>query len=253
MRIIVLDTETNGLPANRYISYTNTKVWPAIVQVAWEVWDIRFDGAAEPMQLRKTSLLVKPPTDLVWNEESAAIHGISRETAEAKGVPARDALLLLAADCRECDLAVIHNLAFDKNILWSAAHRLEEPELAAPIWWPKHELCTMLGTAAICKIPSTAKKANPADPYKWPRLDELWAYLFPETPAPQGLHDAGVDVGVLVRCFLELHRRRVLALPDIADRPLPSPLPAAAAPATAAAPESRFDRFWRTVLRFFDL
>jgi DNA polymerase III epsilon subunit-like protein len=243
MRAIIVDTETNGLPANRYIPYTKTENWPAIVQIAWEVWD--FQSKDDGVKLWNTSFLVKPPADLVWNEESAAIHGISRAVAERDGVAPEVAITALAAECRECDIIVIHNLAFDRNIIWAAAHRTTDPTIAAETWWPKHELCTMLGTVGICCIPSTSKFANAKDPYKWPRLEELWTFLFPGVAAPQGLHDAGIDVRCLATCFAELYRRGVLNLPDFPTRPRP-PMPVPVV-------ESRFERFFRRVLSFFEL
>jgi DNA polymerase-3 subunit epsilon len=210
MRILFLDTETNGLPINRHAPYTDVANWPAIIQIAWQVWDTSPDSTRPPVPLQIVSMILKPASDLVWNAESEAIHRISRETAERVGVPARNAIKLLSADAKECDLVVIHNLAFDKPVLFAAAIRagLEKPER----WWPRQELCFMLATKPICRIPSTSKYATPADPYKWPRLSEVWAYLFPDQSAPTDLHDAGADVTCLVNCFHELHRRRLVRL-----------------------------------------
>jgi len=63
MRVLFLDTETNGLPQNRYAPYTMIGVWPSLCQIAWQVWDMdsraAAAGAADPVpqtcELRYTS------------------------------------------------------------------------------------------------------------------------------------------------------------------------------------------------------
>lgn len=70
----------------------------------------------------------------------------------------------------------------------------------------------MLETVAICKIP--AKYPKPHDPYKWPKLAEVWATLFPSEPVPTGLHNARQDVAVMVACFHTLLERRLLVLEE---------------------------------------
>jgi DNA polymerase-3 subunit epsilon len=212
MRVLFLDTETNGLPQNRYAPYTETKNWPAIVQIAWQVWDI---GATHWIQ--KVNTLVKPTADMVWSDEAAAIHRISRDAAESKGVVWGCVLRWLLEDCADVDLVVAHNLSFDKAVLWSAAlresQRQKDPSLLPEQWWPPHELCTMRQTTHLCKIPSAYPK--PHDPYKWPRLSELWKTLFPTKPIPVDLHDADKDVECLALCFQALVDRRLVPLPTI--------------------------------------
>lgn len=211
MRILFLDTETNGLPKNRYASYTVANVWPELVQVAWQVVD--FSVPATPVPLYTSSFLVKPEPGQVWNEESAAIHGFTESEAK-QGASAAAVLRSLINDASECDLVVAHNVGFDKPVLLAATVRAG----LNPCWWPKHEICTMLGTKDVCKIPSTSKWATTADPYKWPKLAELWQILFPTSAIPENLHDARQDVAVLVTCFQELVRRNLLVLPILPRR-----------------------------------
>ena len=217
MRILFLDTETNGLPKNRYAPFTMTAAWPTLVQVAWEVWE--FSDTQSYVKLQQASFLIQPEGE--WSEEAAAIHGITQAQAEA-GVSSRHALRILAEDAAECQMVVAHNLAFDKPVLLAATLRAN----LNPRWWPLHELCTMKATKEICKIPSTSKWAA-EDPYKWPRLSELWTTLWPTRPVPTNLHNAAEDVAVLVTCFQELLRRNLLVLPI---------------------PECRFVSFFRDVL-----
>ncbi len=212
MRILFLDTETNGLPKNRYAPYTYPGAWPAIVQIAWQVWDFKEEDV--PICLQSTCLLVKPEKDVVWDKESEAIHTISREMAEQGLEPAK-VLALLTTDARTTDMCIIHNMAFDKPVIWAFSHRLGVDPLQ---WWPKKDMCSMLETVGICKIPSTSKYATVKDPYKWPRLEELYKSLFPTRPPLVGLHDARKDVDCLVECVAELQRRRLVRFPVFPER-----------------------------------
>jgi hypothetical protein len=72
----------------------------------------------------------------------------------------------------------------------------------------------MLETVAFCKIPSTSKFATAKDPYKWPKLAEVWQTLYPTSPVPANLHNARNDVALLVSCFRELVQRRIITLPS---------------------------------------
>jgi hypothetical protein len=77
MRILFLDTETNGLPKNRYAPYTMTEAWPTLVQIAWQVVDFPADPTIKPAPLYVSSFLVKPEAGMVWSTEAEAIHKIT--------------------------------------------------------------------------------------------------------------------------------------------------------------------------------
>ncbi len=210
MRILFLDTETNGLPKNRFASYTMTAAWPALAQVAWQVWDFQQIPPLTPIPIAESSLLVQPAEGTAWSAEAAAIHGITEAVARSEGWPVDRVLLALAEDAADCDMVVAHNLGFDKPVLWAAAHKAG---MHPADWWPKKELCTMLETVGYCKIPSTSKFATAKDPYKWPKLAEVWQTLYPTSPVPANLHNARNDVALLVSCFTELVQRLIITLP----------------------------------------
>lgn len=232
MRILFFDTETNGLPYNRYLPPTHLKNWPHILQIAWQMWD----GA---VLVTATSALVKPAADLVWSFEAEAVHGIQKEELEREGRSVEAVLELFKTDVLAADLLVAHNLSFDKNVIWAAALRTQRADLAPATWWPtSREFCTLRPMTTICKIPSphaaknTAK--NPQDPYKWPKLAEVWSWLWPTRPLPAHLHNAAADVECLVACWRELVQRRLLVLPSAV---------------LEAATDRFFDRFARLVER----
>jgi DNA polymerase-3 subunit epsilon len=205
MRFLFFDTETNGLPSNRAKDYTEVRAWPHILQIAWQVWEIQ--GSLQRLITSK-NILVKPQSTMVWNEESATIHKIKREDLAAHGISLQKMLESFYQDAKDVDCIVAHNLGYDKPVLWAEFHRWVlsgRGDRAPHEWWPEKELCTMMDTRSLCKIPS--KKKDPKDPYKWPRLSELFQTLFVGQPIPDNLHDASQDVDVLVSCFLELLRR----------------------------------------------
>lgn len=207
VRILFFDTETNGIPANRWIPPAQHKHWPHILQIAWEMWDIQDTSAA---LVTKTSLLLHPPADMIWSAEAAKVHGLTLRLLRQLGVPAEQALTWFAEDAKGADQVVAHNLDFDKKVVWAAAARTGLPTLVNPnTWWPATEICSMLVTKDICRIPAqpTDKCPVPKDPYKWPRLTEVWRWLWPARPLPANLHDAGADVRCLATCWSELGLR----------------------------------------------
>jgi DNA polymerase-3 subunit epsilon len=215
MRILFIDTETNGLPKNRYAPYTMTDAWPMIVQIAWKVVEFSMKPNTHPVPLYTSSFLIKPEKGMQWSAEAEAIHRITENQVARDGVTIEAALRSLINDAMECDVIVAHNIGFDKPTLLAATVRAN----LNPRWWPKREICTMLVTKDICKIPSTSKYATAADPYKWPKLAEVWKTLFPTSALPEDLHNAAQDVAALVTCFQALVDRDLLVLPSVPERP----------------------------------
>ncbi len=207
MRVLLFDTETNGLPKAWKASPYDTKNWPNIISLAWQVWEVTTSGAT---QLDAGSHLVCPPTDVEWNAESETIHKISQAKARAEGRPPHEVFASFMNLVRGVHLIVAHNMNFDKTVLLAEIIRLN-PRMVMD-WWPRFEYCTCDNTKTLCRLPSQQKKPNPKDPYKRPKLVELFKHLFPERVADFAFHSAEGDVQCLVECFLELVRRGHLPL-----------------------------------------
>ena len=77
MRVLFFDTETNGLPWNKFASYKNVENWPRILQIAWQVWD--FADKRRPICIQSVNTLLQPDPDMKWDEKAATIHRISLE------------------------------------------------------------------------------------------------------------------------------------------------------------------------------
>ncbi len=191
---LVFDCETTGLPVRRNISYRDVDGWPRLVQLAWAVFDPwgRLEGAR--------SRIVRPQ-GFVIPEASALIHGISQERALAEGEPASDVLAAFVRDLDEpLDAIIAHNLDYDRSVTGAELLRagLESRLFDRPGY------CTMKGTTDLVRLPG---------PYgfKWPKLDELHAFLF--GASYEGAHDAARDVEACARCFFELRRRGHIPCP----------------------------------------
>ena len=204
MRILFFDTETNGLPSIRNAHPNAIDVWPSVVQIAWQVVEWTKDKDREVRILESSCFIVQPDDAMRWSEDSARIHGITKEMALKDGTPRSVVFPLIHALLGSCDCIIAHNLAFDKPVLTCELIRQGFSPTFPPL-----EYCTMEKTKALCKLPTPFSR--PSDPYKFPKLAELYAYLF---GSADGIlfHSAEVDVECLVRCFQELVKRGFIDL-----------------------------------------
>ena len=203
-RLFFFDTETNGLPANYKAPPNNTGNWPEIVSMAWTVWTV---DKGVWTQTSSESYIVLPPEGIIWNAEAERIHGISKEKARLEGIPVKTVLEKAQSELRQATHIFAHNLAFDKSVLLASMFR----NTGTAKWSFGKEICTMLATVSICKIPSTSSYATVADPYKWPKLQELHHFLFKKEW--EGIaHDALSDVQCMQTCYRELVVRGCLTV-----------------------------------------
>lgn len=167
--------------------------------------EVKDDGVYEVVDSRS---LILNPGEIVWNAESAAIHGITPDRVQSEGVSSAEALNQFKQILQQADILIAHNLAFDKSVLRAEYYRLHSSE--AFDWWPAYEYCTMEATKHLCKLPfPNGRGGRPNDPYKLPKLVELHTYLF-GGPGDYVFHDALQDVKCTVACFQEMLRRRLV-------------------------------------------
>lgn len=200
VKVLLLDTETNGLPKNRQAPVSMTEAWPAILQLSWVTYTITGRTMHQDSQ-RDIGVALDP--SIPWDTGAARIHGIT-ETEARTGTPAVRALAELAAALRTVDVIVAHNLAFDKPVIRAAGYRV--PELRQ--LWPagKAEFCTMRETRDLLQLPSPN---DPLGRFKPPRLNELYAWLYGHVYDISGatLHSARSDTHCLAQCLAGLLRR----------------------------------------------
>ena len=203
-RLFFFDTETNGLPQNYKAPPTQIGNWPEILSIAWEVWTLK-----EGVWTQETSeaYLIQPPEGLIWNKEAEHVHGISYVKARSEGRPIKTILEKVYTELQKATHVIAHNLAFDKSVFLASMIR----HFGAGRWTGAKDVCTMMKTIPICKIVSTSPYATAAEPYKWPRLQELYQFLFKKEWEGTA-HDALSDVQCMRTCYRELVTRGCLAV-----------------------------------------
>jgi DNA polymerase-3 subunit alpha len=170
-KILILDTETTGLPPRNTNPAMYTK-WDMcrVVQIAWHIYDQH--GNLE----EKVCMLVKPTFQIP--ESSTAIHGITQEMAEKEGVPMWKVLDMLGARLPRISHLVAHNLEFDRKVILSEMARYNDMEMYN-VFNSVTGVCTML--------------TNTLPGQRWPKLVDLYKRLFEREPEGR-LHQADTDV-----------------------------------------------------------
>lgn len=209
IRILFVDTETNGLPKNSYAPPSEHTAWPAILQISWIICTLSEDG--EFTLVDNKHYHVALPPEISWDAGAAAVHRMVEADAR-HGAAAGDVLTRFAHALATCQAVVAHNLQFDKSVIRAAGHRVSERlGHLAPLrfLWPTdiQEFCTMQQTRDVVRIPSRHPEAR--HPFKVPRLSELFTFLYGKSYDVSGaeFHSAACDVDCLVQCFWGLVER----------------------------------------------
>ena len=193
MRTLIFDTETTGLPPKN--TPTNqTDKWPHIVQLSWVIYNDETNQIEE-----ESDNIISLGTHIRISAESTAIHGISSELSRARGIPIEVALFDFKRAANRCGKLVAHNLEFDKNMLSVEFYRAR----IFNVVFPPTEYCTMKQGTPICKLVKIWTDGSTS--FKYPKLVELYYALFGgDAPAPEGLHNAKVDVELCLKCYVKM-------------------------------------------------
>ena len=193
MRVLIFDTETTGLPP-RNTPTNKTDKWPHVVQLSWVIYNDETKQVEE-----EYDNIISLGTHIPISPESTAIHRITSEISRARGVPIEVALFDFKHAANRCGKMVAHNLEFDKNMLVVELHR----NMMFHTVFPPVEYCTMKNGDAICKLVKVWDDGRTS--FKYPKLVELYYSLFgADAPAPEGLHNAKVDVDVCMKCYVKM-------------------------------------------------
>lgn len=207
MRIVFIDLETTGLPKqltfDEYYCYTKSKYYDSsrIVQIAIVICDFS-TISMECKQLATYNYIVKPDGFEINNSH---IHKIDTKLAISNGTPFSTIIEKIAPDLFACDVMIAHNILFDRNIFLSELHRYKFNNLIYKINSMKY-FCTSRGCAAVTKIRYNANK------FKQPKLSELYKFLFKKNIIVT--HNALDDTNILVECFIELCKTKILKYID---------------------------------------
>ena len=188
---LFFDVETTGLPPRKanpetYEQYNSCRV----ISIAWVLRDKK--------TVYSQRYAVTDPG--IPDEKIGAefVHGISREIVDAYGEDISVVLTNFVKDMTRSDKIVAHNLEFDKSVLSAELFRIGLVDEARRLMNFKN-LCTMKSTTNLVKIP------NAYGSFKWPKLEELYKFLFGHVF--ENAHHAMCDVDALVACYYRLVER----------------------------------------------
>jgi DNA polymerase III epsilon subunit-like protein len=194
MRVIIFDTETNGLiPKDKNIVTENLDKMPYIVQLSF----ILFDTNSMRIVVEH-DFIIQVPENIEISDESAKIHGISKQISRVNGVSIQDALSNFQICLNKADVVIAHNITFDIDMI--AIESLRNQMDVRKDFIRKINYCTMKRTVNLCKIVAVNKKDVAY--YKYPTLTQLHEYLFDETPL--GTHNSMADVYICLRCYYKI-------------------------------------------------
>ena len=159
---LVFDTETTGLPLNWKAPLTDFNNWPRLVQLAWQIHDIK--GSL----LEVKNYIVKPE-DFTIPYNAEKIHGISTQRALDDGLSIKEVLNFFIDDLSKADYIIGHNISFDNSIVGCEFLRLNMANLLID----KISIDTKNESTNFCQLPG-----GRGGKYKWPNLSELYYKLF---------------------------------------------------------------------------
>lgn len=203
MKVVIFDTETTGLPKmslSKTPQIEDSLKYPHIVQFSYVVFD-----TSNNTIIKIYDKVIGIPADIEISKESIALHHITREIIDAQGIQIEEALLEFLTDFAEADMVVGHNIQFDNNMVIMELRRnihIFEEELIAHYQTSDKFYCTMKNSIELCAIKVCYK--NSTKTYnKFPKLVELYAFLFRQTPTK--LHNSLNDVIICLRCFCKIY------------------------------------------------
>lgn len=189
MKVLVFDTETNGLPESKSESIFNTEKFPYIMQISYILFDTDNFSTIQTGDKYVNNVELK--------EESFAINKITQEMID-KGENIKIVLDDFIKIVKQCDILVAHNYNFDKRIVMVECFRNKLFYKFNHILKQKQYYCTMRNSKEICKIPSIYKIGD----YKLPKLIELHESLFSEKIISDKLHNSLVDCIFTLKCYI---------------------------------------------------
>ena len=232
IKILVLDTETTGLPPkmpgsnwNERHTFDNSLLkpegvetswkpmldkWPSIIQLSYILYDTE-----SPKSAKIFNKYIDIPDNIVISKGSLNVHHITREKIASAPSENRatiqEALNEFLDDVKLADVVVGHNVQFDRKMIVAELLRLSAeanlPQIQDMMVDSNFE-CTMIQTTPICALPYkqnyTDNKTGEAKFFykiKSPKLSEAYTHFFKYAPTGESLHDALVDVVVCLRIF----------------------------------------------------
>jgi DNA polymerase-3 subunit alpha len=195
---LIFDTETTGLPRNYNAPLSDSDNWPRVVQIAWQLHDVKGN------LISANSIIVKP-NGFTIPFNAAQVHGISTERALAEGHDLQAVMNEFVEVVKQTKYLCGHNIEFDLSIVGAEFIRLGMSDFFAgkPVIDTKNDDVT-----EFCAIPG-----GRGGKYKWPKLEELYVKLFNQ--GFEAAHNAAFDVQATAKAFFELLKRNILKVSEL--------------------------------------
>ena len=193
MKILIFDTETNGLPQlsdlRKYYHGKNLKYYEnsRLIEIGYKIFDFKSEQV-----FVEYNELVKPDGFLI-SEKISKIHGITHEKASSEGININRALDDFCRAIQFADVVLAYNVDFDINVVLSEAYRYNNRNLI-------NALKSKITTGKInCVMKIAKEKLN----LRNIKLEKLYNQFFPNEKYVQ-THRAIEDVELTIKCFLKL-------------------------------------------------
>jgi len=195
---LIFDTETTGLPRNYNAPLSDSDNWPRVVQIAWQLHDVKGN------LISANSIIVKP-NGFTIPFNAAQVHGITTERALAEGHDLQAVMNEFVEAVKQTKYLCGHNIEFDLSIVGAEFIRLGMSDFFAgkPVIDTKNDDVT-----EFCAIPG-----GRGGKYKWPKLEELYVKLFNQ--GFEAAHNAAFDVQATAKAFFELLKRNILKVSEL--------------------------------------
>ena len=146
----------------------------------------------------QVSLLIHNENGRTMSPNAEKVHGISQADCEAFGVPLTTAVKLFQDACALADCIVAHNINFDRTVLETSFHRVQqqEQEQPPPFFNTIPQICTMEHCTDILQLPGLYDNR-----YKWPSLEESYRHFTGSDDGIQNAHDALADAEACLTVF----------------------------------------------------
>lgn len=199
MKVLIFDTETSGLP-EKGATFNELDKFPYILQISYIFYDISTNNATIKDHYIDVS------DEVVINSASYKIHKIDKEFLKENGKSIGFVLREFNEYMEKADIVIGHNIQFDKRMIMVECmrNRLENKFVInrGNIILHKAEYCTMHKTKQMCNMLKYDKNNKPY--FKYPKLTELYQFLYPDRELPKDLHNSLVDILLTFKCYMKI-------------------------------------------------
>ena len=188
---IFFDTETNARSENGKFTYRQH-----VIQLAYYILDSEFNI------IKKKCWFVKDVAkEMFEHQELITLDDIKDGKTWKKvfGIFLKDLKKYIVSTNGRI---VAHNIIFDKKVVVYSSKCMGIPKEDIKLFEDivnKHGFCTKESSTDLCKIPNTSGYYADTGGYKWPKLEELYKFLFGEEAGQT--HYANDDVEMLIKCY----------------------------------------------------